>query len=79
MIADQDLWGRDVRKVSLVFLVSLSAYLNNCSPNSTGCPEGYYGEHCLRTCQCEKGQVCDPVIGCSILGSHQGMSFLDNF
>lgn len=38
----------------------------------SGCPEGYYGEHCVHTCLCEKGQVCDPVIGCNILGSHQG-------
>lgn len=31
---------------------------------TSGCPDGYYGKHCNRTCLCEVTHFCHPSYGC---------------
>lgn len=37
------------------------------------CPEGYFGEHCMETCNCKsEGFICSPAEGCICRYGHEG-------
>lgn len=51
-------------------MVGIFVYSNRCTKE---CPIGFYGEFCLKECNCENGGTCDPVTGnCSCVQGFVG-------